>query len=185
MTDYSNLTDHEIRVRLHEIDNDIGQYANKHYQKKGYGYIHDPEFVLLRAQQAELMGEMTRRANEIQKTTVPHRPCHTEGHAIVWLPFSEYELANIAAMFKAILPYRYATEEERKQTPQITTEEHPFAVFNSGDWTGVVADRFVETVKEYCPNVQGNQTPEYYREYWFKMQEWKRQRAESSNKPIE
>jgi hypothetical protein len=103
--------------------------------------------------------EQERRRGEIQKTTVPMQPGHTEGQAVVWLPFSSYELTNIANMFAAICPTRY---------PQMhvtdTHERHPFDVLNSGDWTGVVGDRFVNAAKEYAKGARGNHTPNDYRD---------------------
>lgn len=95
---------------------------------------------------------------------------HTEGAPVLWLPFSAYELANVAAMFKAITPERY-----RASNGTIRSEPHPFNVFNSGDWTGVVGDRFVFATKHRCPEQGSNRSPEDYRtdalKPWYRPEE--------------
>ena len=86
-------------------------------------------------------------------TSPPIAHCHTEGKPVVFLPFSEYELANLAEMFKAIIPGR---SENKGHQPS------PFSVFDSGDWTGVLHDRFLMAAKLFAPGRAPNVTAEKY-----------------------
>lgn len=85
---------------------------------------------------------------------IPVATCHTEGSPVVFLPFSAYELANLAELFRtldSIYPPKHG-------------EPNIFAAFNSGDWTNVLTDRFINAHQEFASDSSPNQTAEDYRQ---------------------
>lgn len=77
--------------------------------------------------------------------------CHTEGAPVVWLPFSAYELVNVAA---ALL-----TAEAGPGTTR-----SPLDALQTGDWTNVVAWRFRDAAQQFAPQAKPNRTTEQLRE---------------------
>lgn len=120
----------------------------------------DPEYAVRSASYQEVLTEQRARHHEINVTNVPHLDSQCQG-AVVWIAFSEYELANIAEMYKAILPYRtYLNDGKDYKTYKHIP--HPFDVFHSGDWTGQTYDAFITAAKQYTRS-GGNLSAEEYR----------------------
>lgn len=158
MEGIDQITDQELRDLRSATERQLRPFNDDEYGENKF--IYDT----LR----DIDAEYRRRTNERQKAKTPIAAQWVEGgDAVVYIPFSAYELANIAEMFKAITPYRFLTTEEREKV--LKGEKlplNPFSVFDSGDWCGVVADRFVKMANQYASGTgppRGNQSAEEYR----------------------
>ena len=79
---------------------------------------------------------------------IVERDC--QGYPTVLVPFSDYELANLAAVLAAIFPDRVGIDKKSKIS----------SCFNTGDWVALT-EEFARICAKYCYS-SSNATPEEY-----------------------
>lgn len=93
-----------------------------------------------------------REATESDREDVPAMAAPTEGRPVVFLPFSAYELANLAEALESTFAVGgHATS--------------PLHALNTGDWTAVTQQRFRDAQRRYAPHEKPNQTAEEMRRW--------------------